>query len=76
MARTKVFRSGNSQAVRIPREFQFETDEVEIERRGDEVVLRPPVRNLRGAFEALAALPEDFFAEGREDSPPQSRKGL
>ncbi len=76
MARTKVFRSGNSQAVRIPREFQFETDEVEIERRGDEVVLRPPVRNLRGAYEALAALPEDFFAEGREDSPPQSRKGL
>ena len=76
MARTKVFRSGNSQAVRIPREFQFETDEVEIERRGDEVVLRPPVRNLRGAYEALAALPDDFFADGREDSPPQSRKGL
>ena len=62
MARTKVFRSGNSQAVRIPREFQFET-EVEIERRGDEVVLRPPVRNLRGAYEALAALPDDFCAE-------------
>ena len=76
MARTKVFRSGNSQAVRIPREFQFETDEVEIERRGDEVVLRPPVRNLRGAYEALAAMPDDFFAEGREDSPPQSRKRL
>jgi antitoxin VapB len=76
MARTKVFRSGNSQAVRIPREFQFETDEVEIERRGDEVVLRPPVRNLRGAYEALAALPDDFLAEGRGDTPPQSRKGL
>ncbi len=76
MARTKVFRSGNSQAVRIPREFQFETDEVEIERRGDEVVLRPPVRNLRGAYEALAALSDDFFADGRGDSPPQSRKGL
>jgi antitoxin VapB len=76
MATAKVFRSGNSQAVRIPREFQFDTDEVEIERRGDEIILRPPVRNLRGAFDALAALPDDFFAEGREDSPPQSRKGL
>jgi antitoxin VapB len=76
MTRTKVFRSGNSQAVRIPREFQFETDEVEIERRGDEVVLRPPVRNLRGAYEALAALPDDFFASGSEDSPAQSRKGF
>ena len=76
MATAKVFRSGNSQAVRIPREFQFDTDEVEIERRGDEIILRPPVRNLRGAFDALAALPDDFCAEGREDLLPQSRKGL
>ena len=76
MATAKVFRSGNSQAVRIPREFQFDTDEVEIERRGDEIVLRPPIRNLRGAFDALAAMPDDFFAEGRQDLPPQSREGL
>jgi antitoxin VapB len=76
MARAKVFRSGNSQAVRIPKEFQFNTDEVEIEQRGDEVVLRPPVRNLRGAYDALAAMPDDFYADGRKDSPPQSRKGL
>lgn len=76
MAKAKVFRSGNSQAVRIPREFQFDTDEVEIERRGDEIILRRPVRNLRGAFDALAALPDDFFAEGRRDLPPQSREDL
>jgi antitoxin VapB len=76
LATTKVFRSGNSQAVRIPREFQFDTDEVEIERRGDEIILRRPVRSLREAFESLAALPDDFFAEGREDLPPQSREGL
>jgi antitoxin VapB len=76
MATTKVFRSGNSQAVRIPRELQFDTDEVEIERRGEEIVLRRPRRNLRAAYDALAALPDDFFAEGREDVPPQKRKGL
>jgi antitoxin VapB len=76
VAIAKVFRSGNSQAVRIPREFQFDTDKVEIERRGDEIVLRRPVRNLRGAFDALAALPEDFLADGREDALPQLRKGL
>jgi antitoxin VapB len=72
----KVFRSGNSQAVRIPREFQFDTDEVEIERRGEEIVLRRPRRNLRGAFEALASMPDDFFAEGRDDAPAQAREGL
>ena len=76
MATTKVFRSGNSQAVRIPREFQFDTDEVDIERRGDEIILRRPIRNLRGAFDALAALPNDFFSEEREDSLPQTREDL
>lgn len=76
MSIAKVFRSGNSQAVRIPREFQFDTDEVEIQRRGDEIVLRRPLRNLRSAFDALAGMPADFFAEGRQDSAPQSREGL
>ena len=76
MTIAKVFRSGNSQAVRIPREFQFDTDEVEIERRGDEVVLRRPLRNLRSAFDALAGMPADAFAEGRQDLPPQPREGL
>jgi antitoxin VapB len=76
MGVTKVFRSGNSQAVRIPREFQFDTAEVEIERRGDEIVLRPPRRHLRAAFDALAEMPDDFFAEGRDDAPPQPREGL
>ena len=76
MTVAKVFKSGNSQAVRIPREFQFDTDEVEIERRGDEIVLRRPRRNLRGAFDALASMPDDFFAEGRSDAPAQSREGL
>src|SRR3972149_4096199 len=37
----KVFKSGNSQAVRIPREFQLKSDEVEIRRRGDVLILRP-----------------------------------
>jgi antitoxin VapB len=76
MGVAKVFRSGNSQAVRIPRQFQFDTAEVEIERRGEEIVLRPPRRNLRSAFDALASMPEDFFAEGRDDSQAQVREGL
>ncbi|MGH9352746.1 MAG: antitoxin, partial [Terriglobia bacterium] len=40
MATTKVFQSGNSQAVRIPKEFQIQSGEVEILRRGGELVLR------------------------------------
>jgi len=37
----KVFKSGNSQAVRIPKEFHLEGDEVEIRRKGDSLILRP-----------------------------------
>jgi antitoxin VapB len=74
----KVFRSGNSQAVRLPKEFRFRTDEVEIFRRGDEVVLREKPRTLMEAVSAWCELPADAFAEieNIDDSPPQKRKGL
>jgi antitoxin VapB len=68
--------SGNSQAVRLPKDFQFDVREVEIFRRGDEVVLRRVPKNLSAAFDLLASLPEDFMADGRNDTPPQSREGL
>jgi antitoxin VapB len=74
MRTTKVFRSGNSQAVRIPVEFQFDVPEVEIERRGNEIVLRIPRQDLMTAFEALVDLPKDCFSETREDSIPQDRQ--
>lgn len=75
MRTAKVFRSGNSQAVRIPAEFQFDTDEVEIFRRDNELVLRRKQKSLEQAFRLLASLPADFLAE-RKDEPPQERAGL
>jgi len=76
MATARVFRSGNSQAVRLPKEFRLDSREVEIFRRGDEIVLREKARGMARAFELLANLPDDFIGGGREDGPPQSRKGL
>ena len=76
MTLTRVFQSGNSQAVRLPKEFRFDVDEVEILRQGDDVILRVPQRSAAVIFDALAALPEDFMAEDREDMPPQEREGL
>jgi antitoxin VapB len=73
MATTRVFQNGNSQAVRIPKEFQFDTGEVDIFRRGDEIVLRPHRANLSEVLDILDALPADFMAEGRDDPPPQER---
>jgi antitoxin VapB len=58
MSETTVFQSGNSQAVRLPKEFRFKTKTVEIFRRGDEVVLREKPRTMGDLLsEALAGLP-------------------
>jgi antitoxin VapB len=73
VAKAKIFQTGNSQAVRLPKEFRFDVKEVEIFRRGDEVVLRKRKRNLKRALAILRAMPDDFMADGREDLPPQER---
>jgi len=76
MATTRIFKSGNSQAVRLPKGYRFDVDEVEILRRGNEIVLRKPAADLGRAFELLTSLPDDAFAGKREDAPPQKRKAL
>lgn len=73
MTLARVFQSGNSQAVRLPKEFRFDVDEVEIFRRGDEIILRAATPNAVAIFDTLAKLPSDFLDEGREDTPPQER---
>lgn len=70
---TKVFKSGNSQAVRIPKQYQFDSDKVEIFKRGDEIVLRPPRRNLGEAFRLLTTMSDDFMKDGREQPEDQER---
>ena len=76
MTIARVFQSGNSQAVRLPKGFRFDVDQVEIFRRGDEVVLRPISINAAAVFDTLAQLPDDFFAEGRDDLPPEERESF
>src|ERR1700722_2875559 len=70
MGTAKVFRSGNSQAVRLPKEFRFKTKEVEVFRRGDEVVLREKPANLAHAFELLMSLPNDLELPDRKKDLP------
>jgi antitoxin VapB len=72
----KIFKSGNSQALRLPKEFQFKSKEVEIFKDGNDVILREKPKNLKHAFELLSTLPSDFFLEEREDVLPQERESL
>jgi antitoxin VapB len=78
MGMARVFRSGNSQAVRLPKEFRFKGKEVEIFRRDNEVVLREKNDDdMHRALELIMALPEDvLLAAAEDDGPPQVRKGL
>ncbi len=80
---TRLFRNGNSQAVRIPKALAFESVdvEVEIERRGDELIVRPAKQKLTGlgaAFRKLGPHFQDFHREqplqGQRDwTPGRSR---
>ncbi|MCY7355760.1 MAG: type II toxin-antitoxin system VapB family antitoxin [Lysobacter sp.] len=76
MSTARVFKSGNSQAVRLPKEFRVKSTELEIFRRGEEIVLREPGKGLTRAFDLLTSLPDDFLVEGRHDNPPQHREDL
>jgi antitoxin VapB len=76
MATARVFKSGNSQAVRLPKRFRLSGTEVKIFRRGNEIVLREDSSPMVRAFDILANLPDDIFPDGRKDSPPQVRKGI
>ncbi len=65
MTTAKVFMTGRSQAIRLPKEFRFEGKEVEIFRRGDEVILREKPVTVDRLFKALSQMPNDFYADER-----------
>ncbi len=73
----KVFKSGNSQAVRLPKSVRLSAVEMEIMVRGDALILRPSkAANLTGAFDALASIGPDFLPEGRDQGVTDEREGF
>jgi len=75
MAVTRVFKNGNSQSVRIPKEYRFTVDEVEIIRVPDGLLLRPARQGLGRVLELLAELSDDVLDE-RSQPPMPQREGL
>lgn len=69
----KIFRSGNSQAVRIPKEFQLEGTEVEIQRRGGTLILRPKRKSWKPLLDSLEKFSDDFMESGRDQHDHQER---
>lgn len=58
--RAKVFWTGRSQAVRLPKEFRFVGDTVLVRREGDAVILEPADEWPEGYVESFSGIPEDF----------------
>ena len=73
MQRTaKIFMNNRSQAVRLPKEFQFKTSEVFIRRQGDDVILSARPTDW-SAYLASGSVASKEFMEGVEDLPIQER---
>ena len=68
MALTRAFKSGNSQAVRIPAELAYDDTNIElsIDRYGDVIVIAPVRQNLKEMVEALRAMPKPSQIERYE----------
>lgn len=76
MTTTRVFRNGNSQAVRIPADLAFErTDiELEIERVGVELRIRPVRRSLAGVLGKFSSFSAEVMSQGRGDHEQTERE--
>ena len=76
MTKARVFKSGNSQAVRLPKEFRVKSQELEIYKRGNTIVLEEQPAGMERAFELISELVNAEALKDRKKDKPQKRKGL
>ena len=76
MMTAKLFENGRSQAVRLPKEYRFDSDEVAINKVGDIVILMPKENKWAGFLNSLEMFSTDFMDNGREQPAIQERESL
>ena len=76
MKTAKLFKNGESQAVRLPKEFRFEGDEVLIKRSGNAVVLLPKKKSWDSLVESLAQFTDDFMTDRAQPTSSDRRESL
>lgn len=76
MNTAKVFTTGRSQAVRLPKEFRFQEEEVGINKVGDLVVLFPRKKGWEVLAQSLGAFTEDFMVRRHQPKKREKRKAL
>ena len=76
MDTAKIFWSGRSQAVRLPKNFRFDTETVHIRRHGNTVILEPVPKDWVWLDELCGKLDQDFVDAVNEKPDQQERKSL
>ena len=76
MMTAKAFENGRSQAVRLPKECRFNTDEVAVNKIGDIVLLMPKTSKWSSFMQAIDMFSEDFMNEERTAGKEQEREEL
>ena len=76
MMTAKLFENGRSQAVRLPKEYRFQGDEVLVNKIGDVVLLMPKGDKWSGFLSALNLFSDDVMEEGRGETAGQEREEL
>jgi antitoxin VapB len=74
MKSAKLFKNGDSQAVRLPKEFRFAGSEVWIKKSGDAVVLLPKGRSWSILFDSLHKFSDDFMKERNQPAAAEERE--
>lgn len=76
METAKIFENGRSQAVRLPKKFRFNVDEVVVQQLGDAVILVPRDSLWKTFMEGLDEFTDDIFENGRDQGRQQEREAL
>ncbi len=71
----KIFMNGRSQAVRLPKDFRFNSEEVLIRKEGDSIILSPKTQSWENFFKNTP-LPSEDFMDNRIDLPLEKREDL
>jgi len=76
MKTAKLFKNGESQAVRLPKEFRFEGDEVLIKKAGNAVVLLPKKKSWDALVDSLGRFTSDFMEHRDQPTKNDDRESL
>jgi antitoxin VapB len=76
MKTAKLFKNGRSQAVRLPKEFRMNGEEVYIEKQGEAIVLLPKNKSWTPLFDSLNHFAKDFKIERNQPGEDQKREPM